>query len=262
MKPRQNPALWTSTILHLVVFAGLLLATLIEALLPKETPHVFEMVSAPTPDERPKQESLSTEPLPDFRLPEVQPLEIPEPPPVHRPQPVQKKTPVSQPVAPTVAPEKSVEPLMSYEDFLKKNKIKQPKTQNLPQNRPKIKVPVINTEQFGVKLQSSLTTTDARTSQALTTLEQTALQRYGSLLNSRLNKSWTKPSALSGVNLVVTVVFDVSRSGRISNIRFSQSSGNASFDESVRAAFAQVGSAGETPTGQDHTFTMSFKMVH
>ena len=256
MKPRQNHALWTSTILHLVVFAGLFLATLIEALLPKEQPHVFEMVSAPLPNDRMTQNNPTEEPLPNFRLPEVQPLEIPEPPPVHNIRPD------SKPLKPPVAQEKPVEPLMSYEDFLKKNEIRQPKTTRTSPSKPTVKVPTLNTEQFGVKLQSSLTTTDTTTSQALTALEQTALQRYGSRLNSRLNQSWIKPNTLSGIDLVVTVIFDVSRYGHISNIRFSPSSGNAAFDESVRAAFAKVGSAGETPTRQGHTFTMSFKMVH
>jgi TonB family protein len=87
------------------------------------------------------------------------------------------------------------------------------------------------------------------------------LQRYGDQLNSRLNRAWIKPTNLVGVGLVVTVVFDVSSSGRISNIRLRPASGNPSFDASVKAAFTRVSSGGVTPTGQGHSFTMSFKMV-
>ena len=255
MKPNQNQALWASTILHLVVLIALFLSTLVELFLPKEQPHVFEMVSEPSPDEKMPQNNASAEPLPDFSLPEVQPLEIPEP---DIPKVV---APVNKTVEKPVAPAKPVEQLISYEDFIKKNPVEQPKTRTLQPSRPNIKIPTINTEKFGVNLQSSLTTAES-TSSTLTSAERTALQRYGDQLNSRLNRAWIKPDNLSGINLTATIVFDVSSSGRISNIRFRPGSGNASFDESVKAAFVQVGSAGATPTGQGHTFTMSFKMIN
>ena len=256
MKLNRNSALWTSTILHLVVFIGLFLVTLIEAFLPKQQPHVFEMVSEPLPNASAPQSSSAMEPIPDFKLPEVQPLEISEP---HIPEVV---APVKKPVDPPVESPQPVEQTMTYEEFLKKNPIKPPKTRTVRPSTPTVKVPTINTDKFGVNLQSSLTTTNDGASQQLTATELTALQRYGDQLNRRLNSAWRKPDTLSGINLVATLVFDVSSSGRISNIRFRPGSGNAGFDESVRAAFARVGSAGATPTGQGHTFTMSFRMVN
>ncbi|MGK0176443.1 MAG: outer membrane biosynthesis protein TonB [Lentimonas sp.] len=259
MKFKRNPAFWTSTILHLVVLVALLLVTLVEAFLPKEQPHVFEMVSEPLANENTQQSRASLEPVPDFSLPEVQPLEIPQPVVSNR-APVEK--PVERPVEQPVEPAKSNEPLMSYEDFIKKNPIKQPKTQRPQPSRPNIKVPTINTEKFGINLQSSLTTADESVSSTLTAVERTALQRYGDQLNSRLNRAWIKPEKFSGINLVTTIVFDVSSSGRISNIRLRPGSGNPSFDESVKAAFLRVGSGGVTPTGQGHTFTMSFKIMN
>ena len=255
MKPNRNPALWTSAILHLVIFVVLGLATLIEILLPKEQMHVFEMVSEPSPSEDPGQNRAPVESLPDFSLPEVQPLEIPEP---VVPNPAPTRKPVEQPVE---LPEPK-ETLISYEDFIKENPIRQPKTRKLQPSKPTIKVPTINTEKFGINLQSSLTTTDTGSSSTLTAVEQTALQRYGNELNQRLNRAWIKPENLTGINLVTTVVFEVSSSGRISNIQLRPGSGNTSFDESVKAAFLKVGSGGPTPTGQGHTFTMSFKVMN
>lgn len=257
MKFNQNPALWTSTILHLVVFAVLLLVTLAEALFLKEPPHVFEMVSESVSNEDSPQNSAYTEPLPDLSLPEVPPLEIPEIEPIVPQEPPDRK-PAEQPVETT----KPKEPLISYEDFIKKNPIKQPKTRTLQPSRPTIKVPTINTEKFGINLQSSLTTADVSASSRLTAIEQTALQRYGNELNRRLNRAWLKPENLSGINLVAAVVFDVSSSGRISNIRIRPGSGNVAFDQSVKAAFVSVGSGGKTPTGKGHTFTMAFKIVN
>ena len=87
------------------------------------------------------------------------------------------------------------------------------------------------------------------------------MQRYGDQLNSQLNSAWIKPANLAGVGLVVTVVFDVSSSGRISNVRLQPASGNSAFDASVKAAFTRVGFGRVTPTGKAHSFTMSFKMV-
>ena len=250
----RNPELWTSAILHLAVFVALLVVTLVETFLPKEQPHVFEMVSEPLSSEDPQQSTASSEPIPDLSLPDVQPLEIPEP-------VVSQAVPVRQPVEQPVEPAKPKEQLISYADFIKDNPVKQPKPRKLQPSRPTVNVPTINTEKFGINLQSSLTTTDANVSSTLTSAERTALQRYGDQLNRRLNQAWIKPDNFAGKRLVVTVVFDVNRYGHISNIRFNPGSGNATFDKSVMTAFKSVSSGGITPTGKGHTFTMSFKIV-
>lgn len=255
MKFNRNPGLRTSMILHLIVFVVLFLVTLVEAFWPKEQPHVFEIVSEPLPNEKPQRNSASLEPLPDFVQPEVKPLEIPEP--IATPT-----VPSKKPAKPPVEPAKPKEELITYDDFVKENPTKQPKTRKVQPSKPTIKVPIINTEKFSSNLESSLTTTDSNVTSQLTTAERTALQRYGDQLNRRLNSAWIKPENISGINLAATVVFDVNRSGRISNIRLRPGSGNADFDESVKAAFLRVGSGGATPTGQDHTFTMSFKIVN
>ena len=274
-----NPAFRASVILHLALIVLLFLITVAKFFLPKEQVHVFEMVSPPAPS-NPRQDSVSAEPLPDLVLPDVKPLEIPTPvvpkvepveppveppvklpvePPVKPPVEPPVKPPVEPPVKPPVEPKK--EKLMSYTDFLKENP-KSSKPRKTQSSKTSLNVPTINTEKFSANLESKLKTVDKGTTNTLTSDERSALQRYGDQLNRRLNSAWMKPANLSGLNLEVTVVFDVSSSGRISNIRFHPGSGNASFDESVKAAFSKVGSGGITPTGQSHTFTMSFKMVN
>lgn len=267
-----NSALWTSAILHLGLLVAFFLITLVKSFLPKEPVHVFEMIREPIsensmPGDKPE-ESVS-EPVPNFELPDVKPLKIPdpvipEPEIVEDPvEPVveQAVKPVAKPaVKPSVTAEK--EKLVSFEDFIKKNPKQAKPRKSQPSSNPNIKAPTINTEKYSANLASKLTTVNDSATSSMSAAERTALQRYGDLLHSRLNSAWIKPESLSGLNLMATVVFDVSSSGRITNIRFQPGSGNASFDESIRAAFLKVASGGPTPTGQGHTFTMSFRMIN
>ena len=261
---KNNQSLWSSVILHGALIIALFLSTIIEAFLPKEKPHVFEMVSQPSPSNAPPSRSAPTELPPSLDLLDVKPMDIadpvmpepaptpPKPSPV-KPKPVVKPRPQPTPVKSTPKPEPK---LMSFGDFREKNPEKKPKprkptpTQSREAPR-KINIPKGN---WGPD-----SPTVHNPSGSLTAAERTALQRYGDQLNSRLNSAWIKPANLAGVEL--TVVFDVSSSGRISNVRLRPASGNPSFDASVKAAFKRVGSGGVTPTGQGHSFTMSFKMV-
>ena len=245
MRIGKNQSLWTSVILHVAVLIALLLSTVVEAFLPKETQHVFEMVSEPNSEKiSMPQEAI----IPEFKLPDVSPMaEIPDP---VLPQP---KTVTSQPVAP--------EMLMSMDDFRKQNPTKpQPPRPQQNQRKP-VQVTQIDTSKYSSNLQNNLPSTVNNPSPRMTAAQRTALQRYSDQLNAQLNRAWVKPANLAGVKLIVTVIFDVSSSGRISNVRLSPASGNASFDASVKAAFARVRSAGATPTGQQHSFKLSFKML-
>jgi protein TonB len=87
-----------------------------------------------------------------------------------------------------------------------------------------------------------------------------ALADYSSRLRSRIDAAWVKPAQLAGVRLFAEVVFDVSSSGRITNVRLRRGSGNKAFDQSILAAFRSVSSAGPTPTGQPHQFSLPFRM--
>jgi TonB family protein len=245
MRIGKNQSLWTSVILHVAVLIALFLSTVVEAFLPKETQHVFEMVSEPNSEKiSMPQEAI----IPEFQLPDVSPMaEIPDP---VLPQP---KTVTSQPVAP--------ESLMSLDDFRKQNPTKpQPPRPQQNQRKP-VQITQIDTSRYSSNLQNNLPSTVNNPSPRMTAAQRTALQRYSDQLNAQLNRAWVKPANLAGVKLIVTVIFDVSSSGRISNVRLSPASGNASFDASVKAAFARVRSAGATPTGQQHRFKLSFKML-
>lgn len=248
MNFRKNQALWTSVILHVVVLVGLFLATIVELFRPKEKLHVFEMVERSS--EQSTSQSAAAEPVRPSELPDFDPLDVPDPvlpelPP--EPTPTLAKSKHATPTKPKLIP---------YDQFRKDNPIKNPKPRQPTASKPvdiKIKTPT-----WEVLPGNPSSSDQPRTMSAA---QQTALQRYGSQLNARLNRAWIKPANLSGVRLTVQVQFDVSSSGRISNVRLRPSSGNATFDQSVLAAFAKVGSGGVTPTGQSHSFTMAFKMV-
>jgi TonB family protein len=252
MRNGKNQSLWTSMILHVAVLFALFLTTIVEAFLPKEKPHVFEMISESSPQNS-SQSSAPMETPPSLELPDVKPMaDIPDPV-MPKPAPVK---PRSEPIPVKATPE----PLMSAADFFKKNPQKDPKPRQ-QQSVKSYQPPTINTSQIQQDLQNNLPTTVHNPSGSLTAAQRSDLQRYGNQLNARLNRAWIKPANLAGVGLTVTVVFDVSSSGRISNIRLRPASGNPSFNASVRAAFTRVSSGGVTPTGQGHSFTMSFKMV-
>jgi TonB family protein len=261
MNFRKNQALWTAVILHIVVLVGLFLGTIVEVFRPKEKLHVFEMVE-PASEQSSSQSAAQSAPPPSNDLPTFEPMDIPDPvlpepaptPPIStRPEP----TPV--PAKPTLTHTPPAKPkLIPYDQFRKDNPLKSAKPQSQQVAPSKVAKVVIQTPKWQIMSGNPSSSDQSR---AMSAAEQTALQRYGSQLNARLNRAWIKPANLSGVRLTVQVQFNVSSSGRISSIRLRPSSGNGTFDQSVLAAFAKVGSGGVTPTGQSHSFTMAFKMV-
>jgi TonB family protein len=268
MNLQKNQALWTSVIIHLVVLLGLFLGAVVDFLKPKEKEHVFQMVSPPashsvaSPTESPAMaQPLETPQMPDLApVPQIT-LPQPAPPPVPQSQPVPAPRATPTPPKPTPAPPKPAPTpaRVSYADFIKQNPIKQP-VQRQPPSKVSIAVPKIDTSKVQESLRGLLQN-QSRVDPGMSETEQDALTQYGARLNAQLNRAWQKPSSLAGVRLVATVVFDVSSSGRISNVRPRPASGNSAFDASVLAAFRQVAGIGATPTGSAHTFTMSFRMV-
>ncbi|WP_269525004.1 TonB family protein [Coraliomargarita parva] len=261
MNWKNNQPFWTSVILHLVVLLGLFLATIVEAFKPKEKEHVFIMVSPPADTVADRPSVDTNEPIPQFDLPEISQLqpvpEIPEvqPAPQPKPQPVVKQT---QPApAPKPTPKQKS---MTYEEY--KKQFGEPKARKQPTvTRPTTEVRQIDTDSIQDNLKILLRNQTPRQSSGNTLAKQNALAQYGAQLNARLNRAWGKPSNLAGVRLSVTVVFDVSPSGQIYKMRLQPSSGNSAFDQSVLAAFQRVANAGPTPTGEQHTFTMTFRMT-
>jgi TonB family protein len=94
----------------------------------------------------------------------------------------------------------------------------------------------------------------------LTPQQLSALASYSARLRARIDAAWVKPEQLAGVQLVAEVIFDVSPSGQITNVRLRRSSGNNAFDQSILSAYRRVTSAGPTPTGDSHQFTLAFRM--
>lgn len=256
MKLRKNQPFWTAVILHLVVLIGLFLGTIVEAFKPKEKPHVFEMVDMPS-----QQQSVATPapptPPPDVPMPELPPVpdlaSVPEPvatPPAPTPPPPARVTPV--PTPPTPGPK-----VMTEREFQERFGTPAPRQPTRPTTpRSPVSVPTID-----VPRPIFPSNPTANSPRPLTQQQLSALEAYSARLRSRIDTAWAKPASLAGVRIAATVVFDVSATGRITNARLKPGSGNSAFDQSVLAAFRKVISAGPTPTGQAHSFTMTFRMT-
>ncbi|PXA05389.1 hypothetical protein DDZ13_00545 [Coraliomargarita sinensis] len=247
MKLPKDQPFWTSVILHLVVLVALFLATIIETLKPKEKPHVFEMVT-PAAQQQAVETPVETPPAPEIPMPDLPSVpevaEVPKP--VDTPPEPAPRTP--SPPKPKV---------LSYEEFLKKNPIREPKPRQVQQRKP-VEAPRIEVPKLVVP---SNPPTSASRPQPLTQQQMSALGTYSAKLRTRIDAAWAKPASLAGVRVAATVVFDVSATGRVTNARLQPGSGNSAFDQSVLAAFRKVVSAGPTPTGQGHSFTMTFRMT-
>jgi len=241
MKLPKDQPFWTSVILHAVVLIGLFLATVVEAIRPKEKPHVFEMVAPPSR----QQTAVPAPSSPAQTVPEIPVPDLPAVPELIEPV---RQAPPPRPTRPE---------LMSYEDFLKENPIREPRPRQ-PQSPRKITVPQIDTPEVIIPSSSSPA---APSAQQLTPQQMSALGNYSAQLRARIDQAWSKPPDLGGIRIAATVVFDVSASGRVTNVRLNPRSGNSAFDQSILAAFRRVLSAGPTPTGQGHSFTMTFRMV-
>lgn len=257
MKLPKDQPFWTSIVLHLVVLIGLFLATIIETLKPKERLHVFEIVETVAAQPQPPSSEVSP-PLPDIPLPDLPPVpdlaDIPKPVvPQLQPQPPQPTPPA--PPSPTPPKPK----VMSYEDFIRQNPIRDPQPRQPVRPQPRINPNDVRIDVPRPVVHSN-PTPSANNPPPLSRQQLDALGAYSAKLRSRIVAAWTKPDGLASVGAAATVVFDVSASGRITNARLNPSSGNAAFDQSVLSAFRRVVSAGPTPTGQGHSFTMTFRM--
>ena len=135
------------------------------------------------------------------------------------------------------------------------SKVNTPKP-SVPTPRPDISVHQIDVP----KLTLYRTSSPTRSSPQLSPQQMSALADYSSRLRSRIDAAWVKPTQLAGVRLLAEVVFDVSSSGRITNVRLRRGSGNKAFDQSILTAFRNASSAGPTPTGQPHQFSLPFRM--
>ena len=241
MKIPKDQPFWTSVILHLMVLLALFLVTIVQAFKPKEKPHVFEMVDPPSE----LSQSQQATPQPPVKkaldkLPPVSKVNTPKP---SVPTPRPKEKPPSK------------QQVIDYRDFTKEH------LKDKPKPRPVTPRPDISVHQIDVpKLTLYRTSSPTRSSPQLSPQQMSALADYSSRLRSRIDAAWVKPTQLAGVRLLAEVVFDVSSSGRITNERLRRGSGNKAFDQSILTAFRNASSAGPTPTGQPHQFSLPFRM--
>ena len=231
MKIPKDQPFWTSVILHLVVLLALFLVTIVQAFKPKEKPHVFEMVDPPNEVSESKQ--AAPQPPVKKALDKLPPVPTPRP----------KEKPPSKP------------PIIDYQDFTKEHPKDKPKPRPVAP-RPDISVHQIDVPKLIIPRSSSST----RPSPQLSPQQMSALADYSSRLRSRIDAAWVKPTQLAGVRLFAEVVFDVSSSGRITNVRLRRGSGNKAFDQSILAAFRSASPSGPTPPGQPHQFSLPFRM--
>ena len=240
MKIPKDQPFWTSVILHLMVLLALFLVTIVQAFKPKEKPHVFEMVD-PSSE---LSQSQQVAPLPPV---DQAPVKLPPVPKVNTPKPsVPTPRPEEKPPKPQI---------IDYQDFTKEHLKDKPKPRPVAP-RPDISVHQIDVPKLVIPRSPSATSPSPQLSRQ----QISALADYSSRLRSRIDAAWVKPTQLAGVRLLAEVVFDVSSSGRITNVRLHRGSGNAAFDQSILTAFRNTSSAGPTPTGQPHQFSLPFRM--
>ena len=240
MKIPKDQPFWTSVILHLMVLLALFLVTIVQAFKPKEKPHVFEMVDPPNE----LSQSQQVAPLPPV---DQAPVKLPPVPKVNTPKPsVPTPRPEEKPPKPQI---------IDYQDFTKEHLKDKPKPRPVAP-RPDISVHQIDVPKLVIPRSPSATSPSPQLSRQ----QISALADYSSRLRSRIDAAWVKPTQLAGVRLLAEVVFDVSSSGRITNVRLHRGSGNAAFDQSILTAFRNTSPAGPTPTGQPHQFSLPFRM--
>ena len=240
MKIPKDQPFWTSVVLHLMVLLALFLVTIVQAFKPKEKPHVFEMVDPPNE----LSQSQQVAPLPPV---DQAPVNLPPVPKVNTPKPsVPTPRPEEKPPKPQI---------IDYQDFTKEH-LKDKHKPRPVAPRPDISVHQIDVPKLVIPRSPSATSPSPQLSRQ----QISALADYSSRLRSRIDAAWVKPTQLAGVRLLAEVVFDVSSSGRITNVRLRRGSGNKAFDQSILNAFRTAYSAGPTPTGQPHQFSLPFRM--
>jgi len=259
---RRHPAAWISVGLHVAAIGALLLAGFLKADDRPDQPKVLTLMAQPAAkpaDASPPKRNA--EQLPDLKLPEppeLPPLPERSQPRAREPRPKPER---NEPSPSRAEPERRQPKLTTAEDFFREHG--RPEAPRPSQRRPErsVEAPEIRTDRVRERLERFLSEERvddvARNASAET---QKALQRYVARVRQRLKRSWRKPAALAGRELSATVVFAISPSGRVSDVRLDPPSGNAAFDDSIRRAFEAIGSFGPAPAGEGFTMRLDFRM--
>lgn len=255
-------AMVISVLLHVGFLFILLFGVLLESLERKPREHVFELVSPPSADSmqaRADVPAAQAQPMPvdPVTLPEVEPLRE------SRPRP-RVEAPVPQtPPEPVAAPREQAEPRpqprqISADEF--RRRFGQP-TASQEVRQPRLEVPKIDTSRIRESLESVVVETSRTSVSSMTRTNQDALGAYVSLIRARIDSVWIRPSGYDGNSQEIVVLFDVAPDGTISRVRLESGNPRDAFVQSVLNAFSRVRSVGPTPTGQEYTFRMPFRMI-
>ncbi len=243
-----------SVIIHTSFLFVLLLGILIDSLRKDEPEHVFELVSLPTAAQvSPQNQQVSPAPIEPVDLPQLEPIVQSQP----RPR-VEIPVPQEAPVREESPPPEPAPQAMSAEEF--QRRFGEP-TQSQRVRPRQVDIPNIDMSQVEQALESIVVESSRTSVASMNQITQDALAAYISQLRVRIDQVWVKPSNYSGNNQEIVILFDVAPNGRITNVRVQRGNPGDPFSQSVMKAFARVGNAGPTPTGQSYTFRMPFRMV-
>jgi colicin import membrane protein len=257
-----------SMVLHGAVVLAIALSAMVFQQAQLNAPKIFELVAGEGTNYA-ATEAPAPSPGVEFRAPDVpiietpaQPFE-PEPQPVVQPvQPVARQTPVvtPQPVESPVKPaEKPKQSTTSYEAFRQQNKSQTRAQSPAAAASPGAKPAVVPKIRVRGATGGTGSAEGAGGNVLSRSADQDLLDGYLAMLQRQLKAAHEKPTGL-GDHLSVTVSFTLSATGAMTNVRVTQSSGSAEFDQSALAAFRAVRSIGPRPDGKTDTRTAVFKM--
>lgn len=277
MSPRSPSAYFLSSFLHAFVVGVLLLMALMARKKPEDPPHIFELVAGEGDNfaateaagagvpEVPRVElpAIKTPPLPKAPPPEPVPQPVPQPKVVVQPVPAPPK--VEPKKQPTPTPKKAPEPPKQVAQAPKMTKAEFDKL-NPQKSTPARQAPApIRTQKIDAEgIAKGVTAGSPKVSagaggKALSRAESDMLAAYGALIRQRVAAALEGKGL--GDHLESRVEFRVSATGVISNARIISSSGDASFDQAVLAAFKTIRPIGPPPTNQAHVFTVGVRVT-
>ncbi len=253
-----------SLLLHASAIGLLILAAWWSRRVHDDPPMPFELVAGPGDNyaalEAPAQPV--TEPTVQLKLPDPPPVqerpkpqpkvETPPPQPKPQPQPREVKrepTPVKIEKAPEKPPVK-VEPAperLTFNDFVAENG--KPTAKPVKQTAPA----PIRTKSIDVSSVTNFTRVSTGAGGTAMTRQEVDLTRaYVQMIIDRVRESMER----AGITEIrdASVEFTVTLTGAIENPQIARSSGSASFDRAVLAAFRTIRPAGKPPTGRAERF--------
>lgn len=246
-----------SASLHLIFFVSLFAVPWLLSLRQPPPELFFELVSLPPEGEEVARDPVDPEPEPLHRPLEVPELEalrdIPEVD-LERLRPAPEPEPQPSPVA---QPEPEPPQRIRYDEWRQGRDLPnaRPAPAPAPRRTPS-PVPEVSTR-VRERLQSALSEIRYDRSNLSASVTADEMAAYISALSSRLQGAFEPV----GQGLEAEVSFQVSGTGRFSDIRILRSSGNSAFDEAVRRTFQRTQPPGNPPGNRPYTFTLTFRSI-